>query len=315
MALDLPPLFFEKAPAIIRPAPDGYFRTGSGLILRDERYSMLPGMFSGMFFSASLPTISLSVGAGVTVTNYNLFAQAGSPSVPVNVLFVNNGTINATSTGSAALVVSGFASGSIITIVNNGSIIGKGGNGGAGADTNGNFASAPTAGGNAIGLGNDVTIQNNGTIAGGGGGGGGGGYSNSYITGSGGDSVRWGGSGGGGGRSNTSSNSSGGAAASGIGGSGANGDPGTSSSQGAGGPRTYTSSSTYGGSPVYNGAGGDGGFYGAAGATGANGARVPSFNTQTPTSGYSGAAGGRAVNVAGHAVNWTATGTRYGAYT
>jgi hypothetical protein len=75
-----------------------------------------------------------------------------------------SGTVQANST--AALTIDGSWPGGV-TLVNNGSIVGRGGNGG-------NAGAAGSAGGRALLVSVAVTIENNGTIAGGGGGGGGG---------------------------------------------------------------------------------------------------------------------------------------------
>lgn len=118
-----------------------------------------------------------------TVANYNLFLQAGSPTAPVNVIFINNGILYSTNTAWGGLHIPAFPAGSTITIINNGSIYGMGGAGGAGGNVTGGYnASAlvePTsggAGGPAIWHNYPITIDNtNGWIYGGGGGGGGGG--------------------------------------------------------------------------------------------------------------------------------------------
>jgi len=82
--------------------------------------------------------------------------------------------VYSTNTTNAALTVSGFIAGDQVTIVNNGYIIGKGGNGASGvswAYPNAVFTPAG-AGGPGISLAYGVTVINNSYIAGGGGGGG-----------------------------------------------------------------------------------------------------------------------------------------------
>ena len=74
--------------------------------------------------------------------------------------------IGSNSTGSYAMTITGFAAGDTVNLINNGTIIGAGGNGG-------NHDSDGSAGGNALLLQCAVNITNNGTLAGGGGGGGG----------------------------------------------------------------------------------------------------------------------------------------------
>lgn len=111
-------------------------------------------------------------------TNVNLFSVVGSPSNAVRLkVFVDSGvTIYSNSALTPALSISGFAPGSEILLINNGSIIGAGGNGGPGSTYGAGFAGYPQAGGTAIDAAQYVTIQNNGTLAGGGGGGGQGGW-------------------------------------------------------------------------------------------------------------------------------------------
>ena len=81
-------------------------------------------------------------------------------------LTINSGVyVYSDNTSRAGLTVTGFATGDTISIVNNGFIIGRGGNGGTGNQVG-------FAGGPAFRINNDVTITNNSYIAGGGGGGG-----------------------------------------------------------------------------------------------------------------------------------------------
>lgn len=191
--------------------------------------------------------------------------------------------ISASSTGTPALTISGsFPSG--VTLVNNGYIIGRGGNGG-----NGGYASASgsggATGGGALSVSSAVTIQNNGAIAGGGGGGGGGGGrdhpSFPYLR----------GGGGGGGRTGLT-NSSGGSP---------NGGTGTVNAAGSGGARQFIQNSA----AIYSGSGGGGGGWGASGSSGSPaGSGYP----------YGGGGGGAGYAVSGNGnITWTATGTRYGA--
>lgn len=118
---------------------------------------------------------------------YNLFSATGSYAIPrCVVLKINAGvTIGGCvggGCGGAAVNCSGFPSGTKITIYNNGTIIGKGGDGGTGgresdAICQGDFcATAGQCGGDAIlgAAGVQITVINTGTISGGGGGGGGG---------------------------------------------------------------------------------------------------------------------------------------------
>lgn len=81
--------------------------------------------------------------------------------------------IGSTSTGAAALTISGsFPNG--VAFINSGVIVGRGGNGGAGGQTAGAGGSAGTAGGLAMNVSVSCSIDNLGTIGGGGQGGTGG---------------------------------------------------------------------------------------------------------------------------------------------
>ncbi len=115
-----------------------------------------------------------------SVNNLNLHNFVGNPSCGVSITFNIDPSvvIGSTSTGQPSLQTGPFGSGSDIIINNNGSIAGKGGNGGS--NDGHNLNSCPDvdgkAGGNAVQIDfAGVTINNNGTIGGGGGGGGSGG--------------------------------------------------------------------------------------------------------------------------------------------
>jgi hypothetical protein len=220
-----------------------------------------------------------------------------------------SGSVQANST--AALTINGsFPNG--VTLINNGTIAGRGGNGG-----NGYFPTvsiAGTAGGLALLASVGVTIQNNGTIAGGGGGGGGGGAAQSYASCSMGEDNSTGsagGGGGGGGRSNVSFNASGGTGSFGNPTScfsnvpGGTGGTGTSGGAGAGGAGGISSSCTCFASNVVAAAGGSGGGWGSAGGAGATAASNP------VGSGAAGGGAGFAVSGNGN-ISWTAFGTRLG---
>jgi hypothetical protein len=206
-----------------------------------------------------------------------------------------SGSAQANST--PALTINGsFPNG--VTLINNGAIVGRGGDGGGGQAPYG----TGTAGGLALGVSVGVTIQNNGTIAGGGGGGNGGGYGATTVYTScnmsedfSGGAVA-GGGGGGGGRSNVSFNSSGGAAGSGGSGIGcspsrvaAAGGAGTSGGAGGGGLGDIFTCTCPGSGTSTGGTGGTGGDWGTA----------------------SGGGAGYAVSGNGN-ISWTAFGTRLG---
>lgn len=214
--------------------------------------------------------------------------------------------ISSNSTGTPGLTVNGSFPGGV-ELVNNGFIVGMGGNGGNGPTAGPNLTvgagTAGAGGGLAFSVGSAVTVTNNGTIAGGGGGGGGG--RSSAYNGDKGSQNNYGGGGGGGGRSGNanSSGGSGGAASATTGTfiSGVSGNAGTVSSAGSGGNGGYGIAA--GG---FRGGGGTGGGWGAAGSTG-------DYNRfSDPSAGpYSGGGGGGAVSGNGN-ITWVATGTRLG---
>lgn len=120
------------------------------------------------------------------VFNYNIANVLGNPTNPLDVeLTINSGVIvGSTSTSIAALSTGNLPAGSTVTIINNGRIQGKGGDGGRTADHNA-AASGSTdggIGGNALDLTLPITINNaNGEIWSGGGGGGGAGVCHSHY--------------------------------------------------------------------------------------------------------------------------------------
>lgn len=206
---------------------------------------------------------------------------------------INSGVyISSNSTATPALTVNGsFPNG--VTLINNGYIVGMGGNGGSGA-SNGGYVygngMAGSSGGLALSVSSAVTINNtSGTIAGGGGGGGGGGaYLGAPCT-----PSRLGGAGGGG-RSSNAANSTGGYAY-GIGYAGS----GTVSSAGSG---INGLAENGAGAPATTG--GNGGGWGSSGSSG----------TSPYYAGGAGGAGGGAVSGNSN-ITWLATGTRLGSIT
>lgn len=143
---------------------------------------------------------------------------------------INSGvTLSSTSINSAALILSSFPSGSLVYLINNGNIRGKGGNG-ASANAVTESGTPGQAGGAAISTTCLMNITNNGTIYGGGGGGAG--WWATSLT------VGLGGGGGAG-------------INSGSGGAGSydNGENGTSSAGGAGGYFSSVSKGGPGGAP------------------------------------------------------------------
>lgn len=247
--------------------------------------------------------------------------------------------VYSTDTSVAGMTITGsFPKG--IELINDGFIIGKGGDAGSFITPVSDFAAKP--GGPAINLGTNVTIRNNSYIAGGGGGGGTG-LSSEYN----GNSGGGGGAGGGtGGRSSpTAAGSQGGGP----------GQPGSNGITyfywfidlwygGGGGGRILPGTGGIGGIDELDGVGkgggggggggvfvgddylqgGQGGSAGNPGQPGAGFIPSPGYGTSAGGGGGGwgaaggngfrvGAIGGKAVNLNGYTVTWSATGTRYGA--
>ena len=252
-------------------------------------------------------TFAFSITSSQTNANLRTLAVNAGWNQSIKVVATINGGVVMTSdtVGTPGLTINGsWPNG--IELVNNGTIVGRGGNGGVGgaggtgpASVDDSTAgSAGSAGGLALTISVAASIRNNGTIAGGGGGGGGG-----YATSSGGKDptyTKYGGGGGGGGQSSNTNSS------------GAAGGAATASSGGAGGAGTFSLSGlggTAGTNPnsrVYpNNAGGGGGGWGYNGIAG-----LRYFNTMGKVGGAGGGAGAATSGQAN--VTWLATGTRYG---
>ena len=253
----------------------------------------------GDFYGAT-NRIAVPLTISANTQNYNVYTQASaSPLYTAGIadvtLTVQPGVVvGSSSTGTYALnVPNAFNAGDTVTIVNNGTVIGRGGNGGGGG-------TLPSPGGGGGGGGNAVyvnfatTITNNGTLAGGGGGGGGGG-SGRYTSGGGNPkqptvTYYTGGGGGGGGAGNTAGSGAGGGST-----------PGPNGAGGAGGNTTSGGGGGAGGSPG-GGPGGSGGGQGANGGSGSGG------NYRG-----GGAGGTRGFYVVGNPfITYPATGTRLG---
>jgi len=188
-------------------------------------------------------------------------------------LTINVGvTINSNDSGGAALTIDGLTSGDSLIIVNNGTILGRGGYGGAagyvsrvtvGSGKNSTTTNSPQpggyggAGGTALAVTYATTLQNNGVIYAGGGGGGGGGVS---FNGTGGG--QGGGGAGYGPGANAGTLTAGGAGGSNGGAGGSNGANGTAGTTGA--SYTYSTNNKGGVTSVAGSAGGTGGIGGKA---------------------------------------------------
>ena len=266
----------------------GLFAVASGAIQMSDGYgksNVFAFTISSTQVNANLRSLAVAAGWDQSTA---VEATIGSG---VNI----NGSVAANST--AALTIDGSWPGGV-TLINNGSITGRGGNG-----NNGNVGPyvAAQAGGRALSVSVAVTIDNQGTIAGGGGGGGNSStanYCRDCQMGEDSGCATVGGNGGGGGRSNTSYNSTGGTGGTSSGVTGNSGAAGTSAAAGAGGAQKCSSSCGSCTCSVCNQPGGAGGDWGAAGSYGQN-------------ANWYGGAAGQAVNGNSN-ITWTNTGTRLG---
>lgn len=294
--------------------------------------------------TSALPDFVFNQTITANTTNYNLrneaIAAGWNQTVPlIATVTVNSGVMLTASsdTGYAFFTGTGFPDGTVLKLINNGSIIGKGGTGGQGSSGN----AAPTngnKGGTGLRTTYPLTITNNGTIAGGGGGGGGGGgmsVQSSYP------SYNWSGAimnaGGGGGGGGAGYGLGGGGGGSSLIGSptsnfstiqsGCNGGVGTDTA-GAVKSGTYVTGIGIVGRFIYKVSSGGsdrkfyGGFGGSGGALGAAGTAGTGHSISSTGLGYyvilatfaggAGGAGGNAV-VGNSGITWLATGTRIGA--
>ena len=243
-------------------------------------------------YTVSANQTNFCMRAGAVTAGWN-----GTTKLVVN---INSGVIiSSNGTGTPAMTISGsYPNG--VTVTNNGTVVGKGGNG---ANRTCSTGASGSTGGIALKVLSAVTFNNVNVLAGGGGGGGSGGTG---ITGAPCCRTAYGyAGGGGGGRSSNVSNSSGGSPG---------GSAGTYSSAGGGGTgANCTQFCRWNG---YGGNGGTGGTWGAAGASGAlGGGSYPycgACSISYTVSGGAGGGGGKATCGAGTYITWTGTGTRYG---
>jgi hypothetical protein len=250
---------------------------------------------SASSFRGEPSVVDIALTIASNTNNYNIFNSKGSTYVAgkTNVtLTINSGvSVGSTSTGTYALQTgTGWASGDTITIVNNGTIKGRGGDGGVGGsrvnppNSNGfaptlvtTAAAVGSNGGNAFRAQFATTFTNNGSVYGGGAGGGGGGSATTLTVGYKGASGWVGGSGGGGGAGvNGGSGGAGGTAVwtdvlgnPNAGTTGATGSSGTSTSGGGGGASQSMGDAS-------GGAGGSGGGLGSNGSSGSTGTSTTS---------------------------------------
>lgn len=268
------------------------FYRGGGLVPDSAGNSAVPASgainVGGFYNAANRAAIALTIASNTQ--NYDVYSNASpSPSYSSGTsditVTINSGVVvGSSSTGSYAMSVpNAFGAGDTVTIVNNGTVIGRGGSGGAGGrGVPLTFGGGGGSGGNALYVNRATIFTNNGTLSGGGGGGGGGSGNaagGSPKT----PSQGYGGGGGGGGAGY--SGGSGGAGGPGPNFPGSPGGSGTTTSGGGGGPQP-------------------GGFPGrAGGGQGANGSTGPG----------AGSGGTRGYYLVGSSnVTFPATGTRLG---
>jgi hypothetical protein len=235
---------------------------------------------------------SFTISTNQTNANLRTLAlNAGWPGTAKVVATINSGIyISSNSTSTPALTVSGsFPNG--VELINQGFIIGMGGNGnGRNVQAVGFVGIAGDPGGGALSVSSAISVNNTGTIGGGGGGGGNGGssYNNNDY-----DPAGYFNGGGGGGRSSNAANSSGGISFNNQG----NGGAGTVNGAGAGGAGIPFNG---GFSTVPNG--GAGGDWGSAGVNGTGG---------NYSAAGAGGSGGYAISGNSY-ITYIATGTRLG---
>lgn len=250
------------------------------------------------FITGGIPTFPFSISSDTANLDLRTAAlAAGWNGTSKPVCTINSGVlVYSTSTGSYALTISGsFPAG--VELINNGTILGKGGAGGRGAQPGAcgacfagySYRGDPGSnGGPALYVTTAVKINNVNRIAGGGGGGGGG-YGDSFAA-SGGGGGGGTGTGAGGARGPCNNNFQ----------VSQDGSAGTNTAGGAGGQQGIASGpgGCKGGTFQYGRDGGDGGGYGSSGST-------------DSSSNVGGGSGGAAV-VGNSNITWIAFGTRNG---
>jgi len=242
--------------------------------------------------------VSINVTISSDTSNYvlNTAKAPGYSAGKTDMTLTINPSVNvfSSSTGSYALTVdTSWNVSDTVTIVNNGVIVGRGGNGSNGATSSPARATPGSPGGPALLVERAITMNNLNRIAGGGGGGGGGNFGGVNLD----KGFRGAGGGGGGGGVSFGSGGSGGFEPGGPGANPATGSPGqtaTVTTAGAGG---------LGGRSLPASSGGSGGAYGSTGGGGGVG--------QMPGAGPTGGSAGACI-VGNSNITYTNTGTRNG---
>jgi len=220
------PSTYTKIAGVWKKVDKIYTRAGGTWKEIDNAYQKVAGTYKIVHNNRIDLVISTNT------SNYNLFTSAGSPTIPTSVVLTINSGVNlsSTSTSNPSLLIPAFIVGSDIRIINNGNIYADGGDGAAGGSGGilNDPGSSGAAGGQAISISFNVTIDNtNGNIYGGGRGGNGGISENSCGA--------PGGGGGGGQGDNGGSAGPAGAPGTGTGTNASAGNSGTSISPGSGG--------------------------------------------------------------------------------
>ena len=273
------------------------FGVASGAISMSNGYGKANRAALSYTFSSHTANASLNV---TSISGY----VAGKSDITIT---VNSGIyLYSTSTANAGLTLTGGSAGDTITLVNNGFILGQGGAGGIASP-----ATAPTAGGTALSLAFNTTINNTNASAYIAGGGGGGGYSNAGGGGGAGGAgyAGFGGSGGGIGASGTTGGSGQGGAGGGGGGRilpGTGGNAGSGTEGGSGGGSGGGGGGYYNGKTNYTGGAGGSGSSVGGGGTGGTGSGGGGWGA---SGGPGGSAGGKAVALNGKTVTWVSGDT------
>lgn len=288
--------------------------------------------FSNFYGAANRVVAVQTYSVNTTQTTLNVSTLSGyaAGSTDVYVYVSSNVYVYSTSVASPALTITGAAAGDVIYLVNNGFIIGKGGDGVYGGSGDASTAGNPA--GPALSLGYSISLTNNSYIAGGGGSGAAPGFAANALTGGGagggngaGAGFYGGGQGGAPGQPGSAGTSSSGNFP-GYGGGGGGGRvlPGTGGAgsvfptkPGGGGAGGGSTVGGYGGGSGASGgsAGNAGGDAGGSSAGGGGGWGARGGNTAGGLYGgfAPGGTGGKAINLNGYTVTYITTGTLYGA--